>query len=218
MKTYPTRDEIHAAWSDGRISYVERCVLLGPGHDPTVSSSLMAAVNFMAVSDDIRLAKFATAFPEEVAAWQARMDGSLERRVRASGAEVQETPRVPEAREQSKHTPEGSVKSLKPGQKFEVKVDGRPYQTYIDEHGIQRFVREGLGGKLATLPFAGDLTQVCSEFLRGFGEGRYTMQDYQEFNMSLGFSVCGFEDCMDSLTLNDDIPDTDIENPVWNEK
>lgn len=114
--------------------------------------------------------------------------------------------------------PEEGVNSLKPGQKIEVKVDGRPYQTHIDEQGIQRFVSLGLGGKLASLPFAGDLNQVCVEFIRGFRAGRYTMQDYQEFNMSLGYSVSGFADCMSSLTLNSGIPDTQIENPVWDKE
>lgn len=80
-----------------------------------------------------------------------------------------------------------------------VRVGGVVYPTIIDEQGTQRFIENPViryildeqvtvGGK----PL---LNAIGIAYHRGlFGRGPEAQRAYAEFNMALGYSVCGFEE------------------------
>ncbi len=103
----------------------------------------------------------------------------------------------------------------KPGDIITITVDGRPYETYIDDSGVQRFRkdstnilwdrwegdeydREGRGTE--------DLNALCI----AYHDKEFDQRIYMEFNMSLGYSVCGF---CDLSSFND----LRLVNPLWDE-
>lgn len=70
-----------------------------------------------------------------------------------------------------------------------ILVNGEPKATYLDEHGVQRFVP---GGVIVFL-FENNQIDMNRLFL-AFMADEFTLEDYQEFYQDLGFSVCGFEE------------------------
>ena len=98
------------------------------------------------------------------------------------------------------------MKDYKPGDKITILVNGKPYETYIDEHGVQRFPMSTVIDHLFN---AGrlDLNQLSVDYQNG----KFDKDDYMKLNMDLGYSVCGFAD----LSLFEDY---EIMNPVWNEE
>ena len=102
----------------------------------------------------------------------------------------------------------------KNGDIITITVDGRPYETYIDDHGTQRFridsthpLWDRYCGDIDN-PGKGieDLNQLCIAYLRN----QFDQRTYMEFNMSLGYSVCGF--C--ELSHFDHVR---LVNPIWDE-
>jgi hypothetical protein len=82
-----------------------------------------------------------------------------------------------------------------------VTVDGKKYDTFMDERGVQRFVPNMFvcwmldGGHL-------DLNEISIAYRKA----TWLKRGYQEFHMALGYSVCGFADLW---------PAADIENSLW---
>jgi hypothetical protein len=95
--------------------------------------------------------------------------------------------------------------NFKPGDVIKVKVGGVEYETVIDDRGVQRFRRNELfchlhdSGKV-------DLNKLAIDY----HNGKFGKREYAEFNMGLGYSVCGFADLSS-------FQDWEIENPVWGE-
>lgn len=98
------------------------------------------------------------------------------------------------------------MKDYKPGDKITILVNGKPYETYIDEDGVQRFPTNTV---LDYLFNAGrlDLNQLSIEYRHG----KFDKDDYMKLNMDLGYSVCGFADLSS-------FEDYEIMNPMWSEE
>lgn len=96
-----------------------------------------------------------------------------------------------------------SKKNVKPGDKIKIKIGGREIETIIDPHGIQRLpsnpIYKGLwdSGSL-------DLNKLAI----GYHEGKISKEDYLEFWLHFGMSVCSFSE-------KHDFEDLEIENPLW---
>lgn len=84
-----------------------------------------------------------------------------------------------------------------------VRVGGKEYQTFIDDKGVQRFKANSVLDYLSNFGII-DLNAICLDY----HEGKFSKIDYAEFNMMLGYSVCGFCD------LNE-FEDMEIYNPLW---
>ena len=96
--------------------------------------------------------------------------------------------------------------NFKPGDKITILVNGYPYETYIDEHGVQRFPMNTV---IDYLHRAGrlDLNQLGVDY----HHGRFDKDDYMKLNMDLGYSVCGFAELSS-------FEDYEIINPLWIEE
>jgi hypothetical protein len=93
--------------------------------------------------------------------------------------------------------------AARPGDVIIVKVGGNSYETVIDKAGVQRFRKNAVldhlfnSGRL-------DLNQLAIDYRRG----AFDQRTYAEFNMALGYSVCGFAELSS-------FEDMEIENPLW---
>ncbi len=83
-----------------------------------------------------------------------------------------------------------------------IRIDGKPYDTYIDDGGIQRFPRNNL------LSYISDRGQIMNELAAAYGEGKFTIDEYMQFYRDIGYSVGGFGEVFDEVN---------IENPLWEE-
>ena len=103
----------------------------------------------------------------------------------------------------------------KKGDVITVTVDGRPYETYIDEHGTQRFRVD------PTHPlwdrWCGDEndrrgrgTEDLNKLSIAYHHGEFDQRTYMEFNMSLGYSVGGFCELHNFFDLR-------LVNPLWDQ-
>lgn len=88
-----------------------------------------------------------------------------------------------------------------------VKVGGIEYPTIIDEHGTQRFIAHPLLSKLCDANLI-DLNGVAVAYARG---KVFTQREYIEFNMALGYSVCGLAELHEFENVG-------IENHLWDKK
>jgi hypothetical protein len=86
---------------------------------------------------------------------------------------------------------------------IKVKVNNKEYDTHIDHKGVQRFIENSVICYLVANHIV-DLNKLCI----AYQEGKFSQKDYAEFNMMLGYSVCGFADLPS-------FEDYKIENPLW---
>jgi len=102
--------------------------------------------------------------------------------------------------------------STTPGDQICILVDGQPVNTIIDDHGVQRFVENEVVCWLLNTHQI-DLNSVCLNFLRG----KFSLEDYMEFYMSLGYSVSGFEEVFGASSSVADNTGKAVEilNPLW---
>jgi len=98
------------------------------------------------------------------------------------------------------------MKNYKPGDKITILVNGNPYETYIDEHGVQRFPMNTVIGYLFNVGIL-DLNKLAVDY----HNGKFHKDDYMKLNMDLGYSVCGFADLSS-------FEDYEIINPLWSEE
>jgi len=70
-----------------------------------------------------------------------------------------------------------------------VLVNGEPKATYLDEHGVQRFVP----GEVVQYMFGNDQIGM-NQLFTAFMNEEFTLEAYQEFYQDLGFSLGGFEE------------------------
>lgn len=95
---------------------------------------------------------------------------------------------------------------VQPGDVIEVKINGKPYRTVIDENGVQRFATSQASDVVDWLfqERRLDLNQLAVDY----HEGKFSHQAYMEFYMLLGYSVSG----MCGLSW---MEDAEVENPLW---
>lgn len=102
---------------------------------------------------------------------------------------------------------------------IEVKLNGKPYQTHIDEHGVQRFVANkalsnivhglvGLYGRIGYREFEALGLYGLNELSLDYHRGLIPQQDMIDLYTQMGYSVSGFCD----LSYFQDL---EIENPLW---
>ncbi len=94
-------------------------------------------------------------------------------------------------------------KDLKPGDVVTVSVGGVDYETVIDKDGVQRFRRNMVLDFLFKDKRL-DLNQLAVDY----HHKKFDQRSYAEFNMALGYSVCGFADLSS-------FQDMEIDNPLW---
>jgi len=98
------------------------------------------------------------------------------------------------------------MKKEKESKPIMVKVEGKKYETRIDLRGVQRFKENSVINFLVDKEII-DLNKLAI----AFQEKEFTKRDFAEFNMMLGYSVCGFAE----LSFFEDY---EIDNPLWNKK
>lgn len=90
---------------------------------------------------------------------------------------------------------------------IQVKVGGVAYPTEIDSGGTQRFLCNRVVRLLQESHPSIDLNVLGIMYRNG----AFTQREYLEFNMMLGYSVCGIEELSS-------FHDLEIENPYWGTK
>ncbi len=101
---------------------------------------------------------------------------------------------------------------MNPGDQIIILVNGYPVDTIIDQHGVQRFIENGV---IAWLLESGPLDLNAMRL--AYYEDKFSLNDYMEFYMGIGYSVCGF---LEVFGEGSGIADhcgapVDILNPVW---
>lgn len=91
---------------------------------------------------------------------------------------------------------------FKPGDKVIVKVGGKKYETCITDDNVQRFKENRIVSALLDSSDL-DLNKIAIMYQRGM----FSQREFAEFNMMLGYSICGFSD----LSFFEDM---EIENPI----
>ena len=104
---------------------------------------------------------------------------------------------------------------IKPGDEIYILVNGHPVNTVIDEHGVQRFFENSVTRWLVT---SGTLN--LHDMAIAFYNGDFEIDDYVQFKMDLGYSVCGFDELFGpSSSYCDNTGEyLEIVNPVWLDK
>ena len=100
--------------------------------------------------------------------------------------------------------------TVKPGAHIDVLVDDVLRETYVDEDGVQRFVKNSMttykGVSVTARPGSGigemDWNQLCLDYAQGL----VSDWDNKVYHMDSGYSVCGFLECC---------PKTRLDNPLW---
>lgn len=105
------------------------------------------------------------------------------------------------------------MSDYKPGDKIMVKVGGVEYETVIDEHGTQRFVKNPDHWLVKQIPMIWDSylkrdIMNMNVMADRYRNGEFNQRDYAEMNMAIGYSVCGF---CELSSFNNFI----VENPLW---
>ena len=94
------------------------------------------------------------------------------------------------------------MKEAKYGDEIIVKVGGKEYKTIVDEEGVQRFPENKL------LCYMSDEMIDLNKLAIAFQRGTFTQDEYLQFYMGIGYSVCGLSE----LSFFEDL---EIENPLW---
>ena len=112
-----------------------------------------------------------------------------------------------------------NYEDCKPGDVIPVTVDGKVYETIIDERGVQRFPSNSVfdymfnhasDGRALNMTDGRDIHNnmlSLTTLILAFKRGEIEKRDFMEFRMS-GYSVSGFCD------LNE-FAGTVVENPIW---
>lgn len=97
------------------------------------------------------------------------------------------------------------AKQYKPGDTILIKVGARRVVTTIDDSGVQRLPKNKFYCDLLDANLI-DLNNLAIAYQRG----KISFDDYLEFYLNIGYSVCGFADLSSFEHL-------EISNPVWKE-
>lgn len=87
-----------------------------------------------------------------------------------------------------------------------VKISGKNFKTYIDGHGVQRFLSNKFYNWL-------DVKYEINgnDLSKAYQTGCFSKWQYAKYLMGLGYSVCGFTE----ISV---FEDWEIENPLWEKK
>lgn len=107
---------------------------------------------------------------------------------------------------------EKKIEFLEVGDEIIILVGGQPVTTYIDKHGAQRFLTNGVidwlfrSGRL-------DLNQLWLDFYAG----HFHCDKFMDIYMGLGYSISGFAEVwgFGSSYHNKTGKYIEIVNPVW---
>jgi hypothetical protein len=104
---------------------------------------------------------------------------------------------------------------MNPGDRICILVDGSPAETEIDPHGVQRFVQNDAVDWLIRSGQI-DLNQLWMDFYTN-SDCAITRESMIEFYMSIGYSVCGFDEVFGPSSSFHDNGNEPVEilNPVW---
>lgn len=92
---------------------------------------------------------------------------------------------------------------FKPGDKFTVTIGSKQVETTIDPDGVQRFPYNPIYGDLWDKRLI-DLNAMAINYQ----SGRIKFEDYLDFYLNFGYSVCSFADLSSFQHL-------EIKNPLW---
>ncbi len=96
------------------------------------------------------------------------------------------------------------------GQVIKVKINGKEYDTIIDTDNVQRFPINKLIRHLVDTKQV-DLNNLCIDCEKG----KFTLHEYQEFYMGMGYSICGFDEIFGINGNLEESQQAKIENPLW---
>jgi len=85
---------------------------------------------------------------------------------------------------------------VNPGDEIYILLDGKPYLTVMDEGGVQRFKVNSVLRYLVNSGIIG-----LNELQIAYSQNKFTLDDYRQFCMMIGYSVDGFLD----LSFNQDL-------------
>lgn len=96
------------------------------------------------------------------------------------------------------------------GEIIKVKINGKEYDTVIDTDNVQRFPVNKLVRHLVDTKQV-DLNSLCIDYQKG----KFTLDEYREFYMGMGYSVCGFDEIFGCNGNLEEEEQAQIENPLW---
>ncbi len=104
------------------------------------------------------------------------------------------------------------VHFLEEGDEVMILVGGQPVSTYIDEHGTQRFMTNGV---MDWLWRSGSMS--LDRLWKDFWDGQFDRDGFIEVYMGLGYSVGAFAEVWGvSSTYHDRTGEfVEVVNPVW---
>ena len=99
-------------------------------------------------------------------------------------------------------------KDIYDGQIIEIKIDGKKYQTYIED-GQQFFVPNKL------MDFVMNNMIDMSRLRHAFEQKEFSLEEYRNFHIEIGYSVTGFDTLFGLNSGLEDDKKVKIENPLW---
>jgi hypothetical protein len=110
------------------------------------------------------------------------------------------------------------MSDAKPGDKITVKINSVPYETTIDNNGVQRFHRNSVldymfyhdhqGNKIDDMDCKSVRMLDLNQLSHAYQHGKFSKRDYAELLMATGYSVSGFSELSAFY-------DWEIDNPLW---
>ena len=99
-----------------------------------------------------------------------------------------------------------------PGDEIFVLLDGEPFLTVIDDHGVQRFPQNDLLRYLVTSKIV-DLNDLAL----AFHHDQFDADGYKAFYRDIGYSVSGYDEIFGPGSSWEDNGNEAVEiiNPVW---
>ena len=89
-----------------------------------------------------------------------------------------------------------------------VKIGDKEYQTYLDRHGVQRFVGNSVITRIMDHHSDPNATLSLNTLIVEYQQGRFSTEDWLDFMTSFGYSVGGLLDLSEFSYLP-------VENPLW---
>ena len=89
-----------------------------------------------------------------------------------------------------------------------IRINGKPYETYMDEEGKQRFPQKPLMRWLADRVGMNDIVEY-------YETGAFPLESLMQFYMDIGYTVSGFDEIFGINSGLIKSRQADIQNPEW---